>query len=772
MVAPAIIDPSDHFDVRTYIGNDVGLQVGNQVVKEYSNYLISKSLRFDRTVSPYLERTPGSAGNEKKWTFSTWAKRGYPSANNIEVLNAYNGGTPGFSVYFESDDKVSVYIDGSEYKTLEEISDSILWHNLIIRANTENSTDATRVRVYIDGVLSTWSTAPVTSVNQDLHINNNVVHRIGQNTSNTFEGYMAETHLVDGLDPGPESFGETDSLSGSWIPKEYSGSYGTNGFYLPYTNNANTTALGYDFAGSNDWTPSNFTVDAGVDNDSLTDTPTNTFATMDPASRANTNTMEDGNLKTIHSANSNVSFKLTMSIPTSTNVYLEATVTESNNRFAFGVCPFDLSLTPSDKQSWGNTLHSYVITNFVGGSVSRATRNNNIYTNSRSEDAANDVFQIAIDPSRNKLWLGRNDTWYGSGSPATGASPTYDMVGTNKPWAVEVGKAGNTTAAIILNTGSRPFAYTQPTGFYTLSTDNLAVMGEVAGSPDLVLIKSRETTNSFYLFDTTRGAKLSLSTDDATVRGDKTDNISLLRFGRDGFYVGSNSTVCGQESYAAYMWNEGVTPGFDIISYSGTSANRAVDHNLGVTPNFIIVRNRTVGDNWIIYHWKNTSAPETDYLKFTNAATADLNTIWNDTAPNTSVFTVGTHGSVNGSGNTYIAYAFAEVEGFSKFGHYIGNGLDAGPVAWCGFRPKCVIIKRTGAANHWLLVDTVCSTVNPLPTELRLNDSAGEVASEFVEILSTGFRVRTTTTEVNASTATYIFMAFAEIPFQYSKAFA
>ena len=185
----------------------------------------------------------------------------------------------------------------------------------------------------------------------------------------------------------------------------------------------------------------------------------------------------------------------------------------------------------------------------------------------------------------------------------------------------------------------------------------------------------------------------------------------------------------------------------------------------------MIVKNRDQGDNWAVYHSGNTSAPETDYLVLNERdATADLNTVWNDTAPTSSVFTVGTASLVNATGEDFIAYIFAPVEGFSKFSSYIGNGNAYGPMVNVGFQPAFLLLKSTGD-NKWILKDTKRSPFNASSLSLVANNSDAELTSDQpIDINSNGFKLRTTGSGVNSSGVAYVYMAFAEHPFKTANA--
>jgi hypothetical protein len=212
------------------------------------------------------------------------------------------------------------------------------------------------------------------------------------------------------------------------------------------------------------------------------------------------------------------------------------------------------------------------------------------------------------------------------------------------------------------------------------------------------------------------------------------------------------------------------------VSYTGTGSNATVGHGLGVAPSVIIIKHREKGTgyNWVVYHHKNTSAPETDFLKLNlTDATADDNTMFNDTAPTSSVFSIGTAGLTNNNTFGHIAYCFAEKKGYSKFGSYTGNGNNSdGTFVYTGFKPAWVMVKRTDTTGHyWPIMDSVRSPYNEISKQLYagISDAEYDNAPNNADFLSNGFKLYHGATpnpdNTNASGGTYIYMAFAEAPF-------
>ena len=238
---------------------------------------------------------------------------------------------------------------------------------------------------------------------------------------------------------------------------------------------------------------------------------------------------------------------------------------------------------------------------------------------------------------------------------------------------------------------------------------------------------------------------------------------------------GGTATASGSESgdNPAYSYQANTTAGFSIVTYTGTGSAGTVSHGLGVAPDWILVKNRTdSGADWCVYHSNNTSAPETDFLKLnTTEATEDVNSIWNDTAPTSSVFTVGTSNGTNGDGDNYVAYCFAEIKGYSKFGSYTGNGSMQMVHLFIQDLnlPWLMVKKSAGNARAWVIHDNKRDIDNPTASRLDANVADAEQSSGHFDFLSNGFKCRSTEGATNQDTHTFVYMAFAEHPFVSSK---
>ena len=314
----------------------------------------------------------------------------------------------------------------------------------------------------------------------------------------------------------------------------------------------------------------------------------------------------------------------------------------------------------------------------------------------------------------------------------------------------------------------------------TIDLDNNATM-----QPDFSWIKSRSNTFENYWENSTNGTNKYLRSNSSAAE----ETGTVITYNSTGFGIGSGAenntnattnvgwfwkanggttasfTESGNNPGGTHQAN--TTAGFSIVAYTGTGGAGTVSHGLSATPRVIMVKRTSGVADWNVYHASNTSAPETDYLVLnTEAATSD-NTRWNDTAPTTSVFSVGTDDAVNGDASTYLAFVFAEKQGYSKFGSYVGNGNADGAFIYTGFKPAWIMVKNiTDSGVSWMIQDYKRDIDNPVHHRLKANDSAAEASNiNQMDFLSNGFKCRVNDSSWNLSGKTYIYMAFAENPF-------
>jgi hypothetical protein len=313
--------------------------------------------------------------------------------------------------------------------------------------------------------------------------------------------------------------------------------------------------------------------------------------------------------------------------------------------------------------------------------------------------------------------------------------------------------------------------------------------------PDFVWFKNRTGANNHALYDSVRGRALSLLSNANNSQITSSAGNDLVSFDTNGFTVGTvqnhTSTNGSGASIVAWNWKAGTAfsndagtngatiasvgsvnqdAGFSISTHEAQAGTYSFYHGLGVAPSMFVFKNMDAASNWI--WWQNDIAtpPTTKflYLNLTNGAGASGSNWLQSVTPNVIELTAG---QVHGTSGTYVAYAFADVEGYSKFGSYTGNGNPDGVFVYLGFRPKFVMVKRHDSVSSWWMLDGSRDTFN-LATKLqRANEPLGEETSyASMDMLSNGFKLRVSASESNASNGKYIYMAFAENPFKNSLA--
>lgn len=663
------------------------------------NYTVSKSLRFRSGVPTYLSRVFGAPTNQDKWTLSIWLKRGSLSAVTIFGDNTTSG-----------TDRAGIYINATGQLVVDDFNSSAQqclltssalfrdpsahYHFLIV-FDVANATSSNRVKIYANGdsnPLALTGTAYASTAANNFNTPGRT-HYFGHSLVGAFDGLLSEINFVDGQALTASSFGQTDSTTGAWVPKKYAGTYGNNGFYLDFSTGTNLTTLCQDKSGNgNNWTANGHSLTTGANYDWLDDTPSNTYATLNP-------------------------------------IYSGRSPLTNGNLTASG---------------------------------------------------ATDLPTIVPD----------SGTWY------------FEVDGVAKTWtppAAFPAVAGN------YNFGQRPWQSTGPTGGQkALCTANLpdpAILNpkkhfdvlthvgngttqNVTGTlftPDLAWCKNRSVTASNNLYDSVRGANQYLLSDSTAAEGTASGVTAFLS---NGISVGAlNNTNGSGNAIVDWLWKAGgaaaantagsitsqvsanVIAGFSIATFNTTAvASQTWGHGLGVAPKFIITKWRDAVDNWYVYH-ASLGATQHCWLNLTSAVNTG-STLWNSTAPSSSVVTFGSGFS---SAHSMVAYCFAEVPGFSKFGSYTGNGLTDGQFVHLGFKPRWIMVKRVDSAASWWIYDSARDTYNLASHILSPNVSDAEYSTGIVDFISNGFKLRGADTQFNASGGTYIYAAFAECPFKYAN---
>ena len=319
------------------------------------------------------------------------------------------------------------------------------------------------------------------------------------------------------------------------------------------------------------------------------------------------------------------------------------------------------------------------------------------------------------------------------------------------------------------------------TKLYTGNATARTISG-IGFQPDWVWGKSRTNTENNSIFDAVRGAGYDIKSD---ANNAQASNSGITAFNSDGYVLGTaDSLNSNGQSFVTWNWkangagsantdgdinstvSANTTSGFSIVNYTGTlsgSGNPTVGHGLGVAPAVIIIKSASNGENWGVQH---TSLPA-NYLLQLNTTSAQINSASQGTltAPTSSVFTVNYSGEWGNSGQNYIAYCFAEKTGFSKFGSYTGNANADGAFVYTGFKPAWLLIKKASASGEdWRLYDSKRLGYNPQNNQININTTNAEYSATQLDLLSNGFKLRATDGGLNGSSATYIYMAFAEAP--------
>jgi hypothetical protein len=782
-------------------------------------YEISRSVRFNSADSAYLSRTPASSGNRKTWTFSFWYKKTKNGQTGYEsILGISTGGSTYFTMRFGQGGAADCFTveDSSGYTgyTSSVFRDPSAWYHFVVAVDTTKATASDRVKVYVNGVSQTLSSQPSQNVDFLLNTTNRTdIGNLGATYSTYYiNGYLAECYLIDGQQLTPTSLGEFDT-NGVWQPIEYTGTYGTNGFHLPFSDNSTAAALGTDTSSNgNTWTVNNISVTAGAGNDSLVDSPTNygtdtgaggevrgNYATLNPLDNGGID-LSNGNLGVSNGA-AHEAVRSTIKLPSSGKWYAECTLTSASpGVFAFGI---DYS-NATNPASYVDSNKAYIAVNATSLLIATDTQYDLTTT------TANAILMVAYDSGTQNLWLGFNGNWYTTafattGNPANGTNPT----------AISIPNGFLTVAAYSatgdVNFGQRQWAYAAPAGFKALCTTNLpeptiadgsTVMDVVTYtgngstqtisglnfSPDFGWFKRRgPSAASHFLFDQVRGAGKFLVSNTTAAEGNDSVN-TLQSFDSTGYTMGSTGAMNESGStYVVWSWDAGsstvtntagsitsqvranTSAGFSVVTYTSSSSVSTVGHGLGVAPYLIITKNRSVSNTWWTYHNAigNTKAMRLD----TTDAQTTISSTWNNTSPTSTVFTVGGEW---GNGNNIVAYCFAPVAGYSAYGSYTGNGSADGPFVYTGFRIKWLLLKNTtSSGDMWFLLDSSRDPENPNTLLLQPNTSDQELdnATNYsTDLLSNGFKLRSSTSRNNSSGNTFIYIAFAENPLKTARA--
>jgi hypothetical protein len=785
-------------------------------------YNLTNSLRLRSSASAYLNRTPSTAGNSQTWTWSGWVKLGTLDVAR-DIFSAGANASNWTGIDFRADGRIQFFTNssgvpvGSIVWSPNVYRDPSAWYHFVIVCDTTNATQTSRFRLFVNGVQvtgisgtggeNTWPAQNATT-----NINTTVAHSLGRKqhgANEYFDGYLDEVNFVDGQALNPSSFGATSATTGVWQPIKYTGTYGTNGFYLPFTDNSALTTssnvgLGRDFSGNgNYWTTNNISITAGATYDSMTDVPTLTSATA--ANYCTLNPLKsyggllDANLNQ-YVAIGNWTTSTSTFYVSSGKWYWEA---------------FFANLTGGSFGMLGivdNNFAQQTLGNYPGVSATSYgyfNLNGNKYNNGSAvaygaSYADNDLIGVALDMDAGTLTFYKNGV--SQGTAYTG------LTGSFTPAMGTYGSVGH------INFGQRPFTYTPPTGFNRLNTFNLPTptigasgatlanknfnavlytgngstntINSVGFQPDMVWIKARSASANHALLDSVRPSGFALY---PNLTNAEANNSTLFTgITSNGFGLAGNNVTYNESAatYVAWNWrangaavtntagtisaqvSANTSAGFSVVTYTGNATSGAtVGHGLGVAPSFIISKNRSSGaTDWPTYHISTGNNGGCTLNE--TAAKATTAIWWNNTTPSSTVVTLGNGSQTNGSTNSQLLYCFSPVAGYSAFGSYTGNGSADGPFVFTGFRPRWIMIKQTTSTSDWVIFDTSRDPSNMEINYLVPNAAGAEGSGSSVQLdgVSNGIKIRGTWVGMNSSGQTYIYAAFAETPQKFALA--
>ena len=782
--------------------------------------IIGRSLRFNRGDAPYLQATLGD-GNEDKWTWSGWVKK----TVNGQHQNLFSSGSDAVYTHinFDNNDRIRFQNWHSGQKgtkiTTRVFRDNSAWMHIVVIWDSGNSTADDRIKIYVNGTRETsFSSSTNPDQNQDSVINGNSLggstygegkHFIGKfaDTSDNSGTYKTEINFVDGYAYDPSYFGYTEFQTGIWRPKGYFGSYGTNGFRLDFSDNSATTAvtLGKDRSGQgNDFTPNNFSVSAGAGNDSVEDTPTNNFPTLNPlflnATEA-AGTFSEGNLKLVTTGSEYGTALSTFSIRYG-KYYWE--VKQLGGSFAtHGIVR---GSTPNADVFIGYDTNGklfgfgYNQGGSIKGASGTGTTSNASLASSLATFTTNDIIGFASDISNGTLAIYKNNTLI------------YTITGINDNDWIPAVSGYTSNGSYSINFGQQAFSYTPPTGYKKLNSANLppnapsivrpqkhfeTLLWTGNGStgqnitglkfkPDLLWIKKRNASESWGGYDSVRGVNKRFYLNDSHAENTE---VTMSAFFQGGFKVegsGGGATNDNGDTYVGFCWKAGGATtvantdgnqttqvsvneeaGLSIVTYTGTGSNTNIGHGLGGTPDIVITKSRSATGSWAFLDRIGNSNAEYGLFLNDNGGYSSYQggTYWNDTLPTSTVFRVSSNAATNASGVTYVAYCWRSIPGFSQFGKYTGTGSNDGTFIYTGFRPAWVTVKNTSASNNWQTWDNARETSNVMQKILEFNDASttdDASSNTAIDFLSNGFKHRTNFQRSNTDGATYLYMAFAE----------
>ena len=824
----------DYFDATSYEGNG-GVQRVGDFVPFTDAYTVTNSAMFDYDDKRYLSFTPDSGGNQKTFTFSFWFKlTGLSDPSSVNAVLTTKT-TKQSEISFRSSGgikpndqtlRVALY-NGSSFvanlTTDRAFAATDGWTNAVIAFDTRTGVAAAnKIKIYINGVLQTTTGTQLSTDDYDTHINANVEHQIGRQMSSGIgeaDAYFAEMVMVEDQQLGPDSFGQVDTATNRWVPKDVSGlTFGDEGWYLEFdgtgfgsggSGETPANGAGKDSSGnSNHWEEAN---DSGSDwatSDQFTDTPSKNFDNLGGRSNGSPTISQGNTLATIAAGGKQIRSTFNLNAG---KWYVEVDIQATNNSASVGLVPSRSATFANGPGRDSNGGISYETDGDVfSDNVQNAT--------AEASFAAGDVVQMAIDMDAKKVYFGKNNTFGGDPAAGTGGHFLPESIILDGAAVITLGGYSGSNAAtmqinygqfIVFDGGSTTngFKFTPPTGFKAVNQDNLDdTASEITA---FSWIKNRDAADAHILVDRLRGVGKTINSNDFSI--ETTEVNTVQRFLQRGVQVGNDVQVnTSSESYVMWQWLSGEsagtgsvtspaggissntivsTPGnFSVGTYTGTGSANTVGHGLGGAPELIFIKNRSSGStstaDWVagtqyaIFE-HDGSDPWTDYGHLdTTGNFVDNNTKWNDTAPNANTFTIGTNNRVNKASDNYVFYAFRSVPGVCKIGNYLGNHAgQPGPAAYinCGFTPRMVMVKNLSTSGDgWMVFDTARHPFNVTSALVWDNTTVESSLTSYgsIDILANGFKIQASTDTsssavrihaLNESDNVYLYLAMADI---------
>jgi len=780
-------------------------------------YAVGNSAMFDKANTEYFTDTPG-AGDQQKWTISFWVKM--CDLTTRQMFFGQGASYISINENAQPSNRIYLYIAGSSPVWNWETNatdglfrDPTAWYNIVVSFDSTNGTADHRLRLYVNGVEFTdFLKSSTGNQNSSQSIGGSSEISIGKNPANTnnpFDGYMAEMVYIDGTQHTPTSFGEFDEY-GVWKPINVSGlTFGTKGWYLNFASSGSD--LGDDASGNGfDFTNNNTVTQSG-------DSPTKNFATISPIDKNSGIALASGNLN--YTAASTWTAAGITQAPTQ-KTYWEFRPTSNDLQVGVNNVPSAAKAGTSTYYTGSGVVLWQHNSYWNGGSNSGG----------KTAWSSGDVCAVAFDPATGKIWFAVNNTWNDSGNPATGSnasltlaegvSPGYEFIAAGESGSMVLNfgqddtfggtetSQGNTDG-----NGNGSFHYEPPSGFLALaavsiaepsvpdgtahhqailwsgnsSSQTVSQAGNSGFTPDWAIIKSRSFANGANSFDVVRGSTKGLATFDTGAEDTNADGVAFgIGSGKGTLgFTGAGDTGDINNSgrtYVGLTWKAGgsastnevgsinssvsvnTDSGISIGTYTGSGSNATIGHGLGIVPRMVWVKNRG-GNGWAVY----SAIAGEDYYMYLDAegARVDNSSYWNDTAPTSTVFNIGTTADVNASSGNIVFYAMADVAGYQKIGAYTGNGSTDGPMIHTGFKPQYVMIKSTtqGSTNWEFFCDEI-EPNNVVGDQNFFNIANAESDNDHkMDWLATGFKIRDSSGSINTGSGTFLYWAIAKYPF-------